>query len=168
MNKHDLNNLIQEFEYDFADFTMACNSISFRLFHGDDDLPSATLWIDPPWRIRKIDHFIISSIDCPWHEDYETEEEYKSDFYKWCDLVTHLRNQKPKSITVDLETGDLIIEWKCGTKLEAFLAHNAEETWYFSDYKKKKRYILTPTGIDEKEIKETKRTRSLQGTEYSP
>ena len=158
MNKQDLNNLIKQFEYDMADFTLACNSISFRLFQGDDETPLAMLWIDPPWRIRKNDNFIISSIDCPWHEDYETEKEYESDFKKWCDLVAHLRNQKPKSILVELETGDLIIEWECGTKLEAFLAHNKEETWYFSDYKKKRRYILTPVGIEEEEIKKIKRT----------
>lgn len=141
MSQDQLNKVLLELKFESFHFYFATNTIGFQFFDKDKN-KDYLLIINPQWRIAKEDSVINSSLSCPWHEDYEKQEDYKSDFKKWCDSAKYLKGISIDKLEIINELGDLRINWKDGSKLETFISYEEEDYWYLEHEKELKRYVV--------------------------
>lgn len=123
---HILSELIHR---DFT-FNFATNSIRFSFDGQTSGHPSFMIWIEPFWRFVKDGHLILSSMTCPWHEDFEQEADYIIAFHSWCNTVKHLKTTPIKSINRKAGINDLTISWVDNTILEVYQDNLEQEAWY--------------------------------------
>lgn len=130
-----------------AKFNFATNSISFLFEAKANGETNYRLWIEPFWRFVKNGELFLSSKTCPWHEDFDTKEDYKIAFHSWCDKVKHLKAIPIKSINRESSINDLIITWNDGTQLEVYQSNIEQEAWYIKDKDNEVYYIAFPYTI---------------------
>ena len=109
-----------------SDFFLATNSFCFNLQNETE-----ILWVDPVWRLIQNGSFVNSSFECPVHQDYEDEEQYTSDFEKWCKKMDYLKEQQILEFQIT-ETNDIKIKFEDGSLLETF-KFDSDETWYLQN-----------------------------------
>lgn len=141
MTIDDLDKLLQEMKYESFHFYFATNTIGFQFF-GSQKQINYRLIINPQWRIFKNDALINSSLSCPWHEDYENEQDYKNDFKDWCDSAKYLKDLQIKNIQISNGLGDLEISWSDNSKLQTVISYDKDEHWYIEIENELKRYIM--------------------------
>jgi hypothetical protein len=113
-----------------TEFFLATNSFCFDL---KTETEKFVLWIHPIWRIIKDKKVIHSSFSCPVYDNYEDENEYESEFKKWCKKTNYLKKHKIIKFQVN-EINDLKLTWKDGSSLETFkYEEEEEENWYIQD-----------------------------------
>lgn len=130
-------------------FYPATNSLKF---HSNDDSDKNYLWIEPPWRIVRESTVIASSFTCPWHEDFQTKEDYSKAFNEWCETMRYLNQLEIKEHSVKKPLNDLVIKWTDGTTLEVFQKGEQGDSWYIADKTNKKYFLALPGRIEIKEM----------------
>lgn len=141
MNLDQLNKVLADLKFESFHFYFATNTVGFQLFDKDKN-KDYLLIINPQWRIVKKDGVVNSSLSCPWHGDYENQDDYKSDFKDWCDSVKFLKEISITRLEIISELGDLRINWNDGSKLETFISCEEEDYWYLEHEKELKRYVV--------------------------
>jgi hypothetical protein len=104
------------------------------------------IWIDPPWRFLNNKKPIMSSIDCPWHGDFESEDEYERSFHDWCKRIGEPTKKIKKTLVKDAPN-DLYIEFDDGTEIQVFVSEPAEESWYYWDRTTDQYLMVSGQGI---------------------
>lgn len=145
----NIDKLLHDFLSKGVEFYPATNSLKF---HSSDDNNKNYLWIEPPWRIRKGNRVIASSFSCPWHENFDTKEEYSAAFANWCETMKHLNELEIKRCILGQPVNDLVIEWTDGTVLEVFQVVQHEDNWYITSISERKYYRALPDKIETEEM----------------
>lgn len=147
-----LDNILTEIiGLDFK-FNFATNSINFSFEAKAEGETNYRLWIEPFWRFVKDGQLILSSMTCPWHENYDTEAAYKAAFHAWCDNVKHLQAIPIKSIIRESSINDLIITWHDGTQLEIYQNDIEAEAWYIKNKDSGELYHAFPDTIKTRKL----------------
>lgn len=121
-----------------VEFFFATNSICIDFYKEKNNL--YYIWVDPDWRICKENNIIISSYNCPIITDFETDENYKNAFNKWCETLDYLKNKKIIKINLD-NFNDINILWEDGSYLKTFKFRNNDDNIRIHDVKYSKIYI---------------------------
>ncbi|WP_152004394.1 hypothetical protein [Desulfoluna spongiiphila] len=141
--KDIISNLANETVY----ISFATNSVSIIPDIENSEVPWS-IWIDPPWRFLVKKKPIMSSIDCPWHEDFSTESEYKVSFQNWCKRIGQPSKIIEKSFVCDAPN-DLVIEFDDGSMIQVFVSEESEESWYYCDRFHNKYLTVYGCGVKE-------------------
>lgn len=144
--KDKLKDIIADLSQKKVHISFATNSVAIMPDVDKSEAPWR-IWIDPPWRFLSNKKPILSSIDCPWHGDFETKEEYKQSFHDWCKRIGEPVKRISKSFIID-KPNDLYIEFEDGSEVQVFVSEPEEESWYYYDRITAQYLTVSGQGID--------------------
>ena len=93
------------------------NCIKIRLY-GEADKERYLIYMYSPWRIVHNDALVSSSDLYPHEYRFESSEDHRRAFDKYCAKTRFLETQRIRRIEVKPPSNDLTIEWESGHRLE--------------------------------------------------
>lgn len=136
----------------------AANSLILYFYGEPGDPEVISFFIDPTWRFERHGRIVIGSYDFQIRKsDFDSEESYRLEWDRRCDLMSGLIGSLLEGVEVSPLTGDLLLRFADSQIVRSFAnSPFHEDTWTYRNMAKKIKVKVSPLGIRVEQIGERK------------